>query len=208
MPKSKSKFKEYFSLTRTQQIMFGVFLVLFSIIIFSSLVSYFSTWRADQSELTEFFDKGVDSINIASKFGAIISHLLIYLMFGISSFIIPILLFISGLTLFVNADLSKLYKRWFWGILTMIWFSLFFGYYSTNYIYSGSIGFEVNEFLKIYIGDIGIISILIFGLLAYIVIRIKVTPELVFEFIKKLYPKVKKELIDENQTNSNELNLS
>ena len=90
----------------------------------------------------------------------------------------------------------------------MIWFSLFFGYYSTNYIYSGSIGFEVNEFLKIYIGDIGIISILIFGLLAYIVIRIKVTPELVFEFIKKLYPKVKKELIDENQTNSNELNLS
>jgi len=208
MPKSKSKFKEYFSLTRTQQIMFGVFLVLFSIIIFSSLVSYFSKWRADQSELTEFFDKGVDSINIASKFGAIISHLLIYLMFGISSFIIPILLFISGLTLFVNADLSKLYKRWFWGILTMIWFSLFFGYYSTNYIYSGSIGFEVNEFLKIYIGDIGIISILIFGLLAYIVIRTKVTPELVFEFIKKLYPKVKKELIDENQTNSNELNLS
>ena len=90
----------------------------------------------------------------------------------------------------------------------MIWFSLFFGYYSTNYIYSGSIGFEVNEFLKIYIGDIGIISILIFGLLAYIVIRIKVTPELVFEFIKKLYPKVKKELIDENQTNSNELKLS
>mgnify|MGYP000362419437 CR=1 FL=1 len=119
MPKSKSKFKEYFSLTRTQQIMFGVFLVLFSIIIFSSLVSYFSTWRADQSELTEFFDKGVDSINIASKFGAIISHLLIYLMFGISSFIIPILIFsIINIIDHQPAHLSKTFTTTvFWNII-------------------------------------------------------------------------------------------
>ncbi|MEJ6698939.1 MAG: DNA translocase FtsK 4TM domain-containing protein, partial [Flavobacteriaceae bacterium] len=150
----------------------------------------------------------VDSVNIASKFGALISHFLIYLMFGVSSFIFPLLLFISGLTLFVNADLTKLNKRWFWGILIMIWFSLFFGHYSTNYIYSGSIGFEVNEFLKIYIGDIGIVLILIFGFLTYIVVRLKVTPEKVFEFFKKLYPKVKKDLIDENQTESIKVDLS
>ena len=208
MSKTKSKLKGYFSLSRTQQIMFGVFLVLFSIIIFSSLISYFGTWRADQSELTQFFNKDVDSINIASKFGALISHFLIYLMFGVSSFILPILLFISGLTLFVNADLAKLFKRWFWGILIMIWFSLFFGYYSTNYIYSGSIGFEVNEFLKIYIGEIGIVSLLIFGLVTYIVVRLKVTPEKVFEFFKKLYPKVKSELIEDTQATAVEVDLS
>ena len=72
----------------------------------------------------------------------------------------------------------------------------------------GSIGFEVNEFLKIYIGDIGIVSILIFGLLSYIVVRLKVTPEKVFEFFNKLYPKVKKDLIDENQTESIKVDLS
>ena len=208
MSKTKSKLKEYFSLSRTQQIMFGVFLVLFSIIIFSSLISYFGTWRSDQSELIQFFDKDVDSVNIASKFGALISHFLIYLMFGVSSFILPILLFISGLTLFVNADLAKLYNRWFWGILIMIWISLFFGYYSSNYIYSGSIGFEVNEFLKIYIGEIGIVSILIFGLLTYLVVRLKVTPEKVVDFFKKMYPKVKSELIDENQINPIQVDLS
>ena len=71
MSKAKSKLKRYFSLSRTQQIMFGVFLVLFSIIIFSSLISYFGTWRADQSELTQFFNKDVDSINIASKLSLI-----------------------------------------------------------------------------------------------------------------------------------------
>jgi len=90
----------------------------------------------------------------------------------------------------------------------MIWFSLFFGYYSTNYIYSGSIGFEVNEFLKIYIGEIGIVSLLIFGLVTYIVVRLKVTPEKVFEFFKKLYPKVKSELIEDTQATTVEVDLS
>ncbi|MDB9853461.1 DNA translocase FtsK, partial [Flavobacteriaceae bacterium] len=58
------------------------------------------------------------------------------------------------------------------------------------------------------IGDIGIVSILIFGLLSYIVVRLKVTPEKVFEFFNKLYPKVKKDLIDENQTESIKVDLS
>jgi S-DNA-T family DNA segregation ATPase FtsK/SpoIIIE len=44
--------------------------------------------------------------------------------------------------------------------------------------------------------------------LTYIVVRLKVTPEKVFEFFKKLYPKVKKELIDENQTESIKVDLS
>jgi len=106
--------------------MFGVFLILLSIIVFSSLVSYLETWKADQSELDGFFDKDSETLNIARKFGSIISHLLIYIMFGISSFIFPILLFVSGLTLFVDASTNKLLDKWFWGIIIMLWFSLFF----------------------------------------------------------------------------------
>ena len=110
-------------------------------------------------------------------------------MFGISSFIFPILLFISGLTLFVDANTNKLLDKWFWGIIIMLWFSLFFGHFSSNYIYSGSIGFEINDFLMIYIGQIGIISILIFVLLAYLVFRLKITPEKTYVFLKGLIPK-------------------
>ena len=44
--------------------------------------------------------------------------------------------------------------------------------------------------------------------MTYIVVRLKVTPEKVFEFFKKLYPKVKKDLIDENQTESIKVDLS
>ena len=191
MGKLNNRLKKNFSLTRTQQIMFGVFLILISIIIFSSQISYFNTWRIDQSELSSFFDKTSQTVNIASKFGALISHFLIYMMFGVSSLIFSFLIFVSGLTLFVDANRKKLTERWFWGLIIMIWFSLFFGHFSTNYLYSGTIGYELNEFLNIYIGSIGIISILAFILISFLVIRLNLTPEKIYLFIKKLIPKNK-----------------
>ena len=191
MAKLNNRLKKNFSLTRTQQIMFGVSLILISIIIFSSQISYFNTWRIDQSELSSFFDKTSETVNIASKFGALISHFLIYMMFGVSSLIFSVLIFVSGLTLFVDANRKKLTERWFWGLIIMIWFSLFFGHFSTNYLYSGTIGYELNEFLNIYIGSIGIISILAFILISFLVIRLNITPEKIYLFIKKLIPKNK-----------------
>jgi S-DNA-T family DNA segregation ATPase FtsK/SpoIIIE len=112
-------------------------------------------------------------------------------MFGVSSIIFSVLIFVSGLTLFVDANRKKLTERWFWGLIIMIWFSLFFGHFSTNYLYSGTIGYELNEFLNIYIGSIGIISILAFILISYLVIRLNITPEKIYLFIKKLIPKNK-----------------
>jgi S-DNA-T family DNA segregation ATPase FtsK/SpoIIIE len=152
--------------------------------------------------LNSFFDRTSETINVASKFGALISHFLIYVMFGVSSFIFPLLLFISGLTFFVNANRKKLVERWFWGIIIMLWLSLLFGHFSTNYIYSGTIGYELNEFLIIYIGNIGVISTLLFILLSYLVIRLKITPENTFSFIKSIIPKFNK--IKESSTEKND----
>ena len=202
MTKIYNRLKIFFRVSRSQQIMFGVFLILLSIIVFSSLVSYLETWKADQSELDSFFDKDSETLNIARKFGSIISHLLIYIMFGISSFIFPILLFVSGLTLFVDASTNKLLDKWFWGIIIMLWFSLFFGHFSSNYIYSGSIGYEINKVLMVYIGKIGIISILVFVLLSYIVLRLKITPEKTFIFIKSLIPNSDSNSKDNNDESS------
>ena len=85
---NKENRKTLFTLSRSQQIMLGVFLILISIIIFASLLSYFNSWRADQSEIESFFNKEAETINIAKKFGALISHFLIYKTFGIASFIV------------------------------------------------------------------------------------------------------------------------
>jgi S-DNA-T family DNA segregation ATPase FtsK/SpoIIIE len=171
--------------------MLGVFLILFSILTFASLLSYFNTWRIDQSDLENFFDKDIDSVNIAKKFGAILSHFLIYRMFGIASFIFSILLLITGLSYFVGANSKKLINKWIWGVLMIIWFSFFFGHFFENKLLAGSIGYEMTEFISIYIGEIGIISILVFGLFTYLVVRIKLTPEKTYNWLKKLWLKNK-----------------
>ena len=184
---NKENRKTLFTLSRSQQIMLGVFLILISIIIFASLLSYFNSWRADQSEIESFFNKEAETINVAKKFGALISHFLIYKTFGIASFIISFLLFISGLSYFVGADSSKLINKWTWGFLATIWFSLFFGYFFTNPILGGAVGFEITDFITIYTGDIGVITLLVFGFISFIVLKIKLTPEIMYDTLKKYF---------------------
>ena len=206
---NKEKIKNLFTLSRGQQIMIGVFLILFSIIVFASLLSYFNTWRADQSEIESFFNKNSETLNIAKKFGASISHFLIYKMFGVASFMFSILLFITGLSYFVGADSKNLLNKWIWGLLITIWFSLFFGYFFTNQILAGAIGFEMTEFISIYTGEIGVLSLLIFGFISFIVIRIKITPEIVYDSIKKylVSKKIKTSEFQEDDNNSVSLNI-
>ena len=201
MAKSNTKlnFNETFTLSRSHQIMLGVFLILFSILTFASLLSYFNTWRVDQSDIENFFNKEVNSINVAKKFGAILSHFLIYRMFGIASFIFSILLLITGLSYFVGANSKKLINKWIWGVLIMIWFSIFFGYFFSNKLLGGSIGYELSEFISIYVGVIGVISILVFGLFSYLVIRINLTPEKVFSWTKSLLIKNKNSFNNEDE---------
>ena len=73
----------------------------------------------------------------------------------------------------------------------LIWFSFFFGHFFENKLLAGSIGYEMTEFISIYIGEIGIISILVFGLFTYLVVRIKLTPEKTYNWLKKLWLKNK-----------------
>src|SRR5690606_37176297 len=80
--------------------------------------------------------------------------------------------------LFVGLPLKKLNNRWFWGMLTSIWLAIFFGFFAeTAPILGGDIGFEMNDFLRAYIGKIGIGLLLFFVLVIYLVSRLGVTPE-------------------------------
>ena len=206
---NKEKSKKLFKLSRGQQIMLGVFLILLSIIIFASLTSYFNTWRTDQSELDSFFDRDVETINIAKKFGAQISHFLMYKMFGLSSYIFSFLLFISGLSYFVGANPNKLIGKWIWGILITIWFSLFFGYFFTNQMLGGAIGLEITDFISIYTGDIGVLLILIFGFVSFIVLKIKLTPEKTYQWFKEKFKvnSEKNEIIPNDESKIDDLDI-
>ena len=171
-PSSNPKIK------RQRQVIIGGGLILISFLLFISFVSYLTNWKEDYSSLNSFFDRSVEVQNILSKTGLFISHLFIYHGVGLASFIIIYLLIISGFKLFFDKKNNTLIVKWSWGILHTIWLTIATGYFiPSEPLYSGIIGYEINKFLIDYIGRIGILSVLVFFFLCFIVFQLGWTPE-------------------------------
>ncbi|MBC8757205.1 DNA translocase FtsK 4TM domain-containing protein [Kordia sp. YSTF-M3] len=189
VPKFK---KPDFTLTRQHKIVLGSLLMLFAIALFIAFISFFFTWKMDQSELGQL-DRISETQNWMQKFGANISHFFIYKGFGIASIIFSVLLFRSGLNLFLSSQ-KKLFNNWFWGCIIVIWVSIFSGFFFSSLpLLGGTIGYEINSFLQDYIGGIGIGLLLLFGAITYAVVRLKLTPENVTEYFKKKSEAIKED---------------
>jgi len=172
----------------------GVFLALFSVFLLVSFISFFSNWQADQSQLDVFADRASNSKNLLGKIGAQISHFFIYRGFGLAAFILPVLLFLTGIVAVFHLPLKQIRKIWFWGIINMFWIALAIGFFfKEKPLFAGVVGFEINDYLNDFIGRIGVFLILLFSLFTYIISRLKLTPEI----LKGKLPKRKeKELGD------------
>ena len=176
---------------RQLQTVIGSFLILFSLFLFVAFISFFFHWQQDLSIINEFTNSNAKGENLLGKVGAILSNLFIYKGVGIGAFIIPYLLFISGLFWMFRTKLSKVISSYNWGLLSMLWISITFGFFETSSnILSGTIGYEVNEYLQLFIGKTGLGIILFFLLTAYITIRFKITPEVILNRIKSKKPEI------------------
>jgi S-DNA-T family DNA segregation ATPase FtsK/SpoIIIE len=192
--KNASKTKFSWKLSNQQKLVFGSLLIILGVLLFVSFLSFLFTGKADQSIISEFPDRRQEAQNWAKLVGAQLSDFFIMRGFGIASFILSGLLFLSGVYVALNLNKSALLKHWIWGLLTMIWFSVFFGFFTHKYDYLGGVvGFEINHLLQDYIGMIGTILVLSFGLVTYAAIRFKVTGEQIVGWFKS----AKKELSDE-----------
>ena len=168
------------------KVVLGYILLFISIILFSSFISYMFNWKVDQSNVNSLFDRDVQVENILGKVGASISHFFIFKLFGIGSFVIPIILFISSYFILFNKKISQLIKNINWLLVLMIWTIIFSGYISNYYpLQTGIKGFELNSLLKAYIGDTGIIIILSFILLTSAAILWNLTPNSFLNLFKK-----------------------
>ena len=175
---NKSKFK----------VVFGYILLFLSLVLFTSFISYIFNWKIDQSNVDMIFDKDVEVENLLGKTGAYISHLFIYKLFGVSSFILPIILFVSSYYILFNKKIFDLFGKINWLLLLLIWTTILSGYLRSYFpVQSGIVGFEVNLFLESYIGRIGILLILTFLFIISIAILFNVTPSGTLNLITNLF---------------------
>jgi S-DNA-T family DNA segregation ATPase FtsK/SpoIIIE len=163
---------------RQRQILLGGFLMGLALLLALSFTSFYFTWQADQSTLGAFTDPSISSQNIFNKLGALISHFFVYQLFGVGAYVLAYLVLMTGVSLFFNRPKDQLLNRWSWGLIHMLWLSLFFGFfYNSAPLLSGTIGFEVHAFLTAYIGTLGLVLILFLMGLSILVLRWKLTPE-------------------------------
>ena len=185
-PARKPAKKFSFKLNRQQKIMLGSFLFLLGIALFFSLVSYFFTWQADQSVLEEISQREAQADNWLNKFGAGIGHVMVYEGFGIAAFILTVLISLTGYYYFFDKPKKSLRSYWLWGIPVMIWVSVFFGFFAHKLpLLAGTVGFELNDFLQDYLGLAGAILLMLFFAIAYMVLRLRLTPEMAQGYLKR-----------------------
>jgi len=186
-----------FAPSRQHKITLGVLLVLLAIALAVSFASYFVNGKVDQSEINDFTNRDSEVQNWLGKFGAFLSDFFIYKGFGVASFLFVRLLFLTGAYLVLDLAVSKLKKTWFWDIFAIIILSILFGFFSQSLPeLGGIIGYEMNLFSQDYIGKTGTLLALLFGVVIYLIFKIKVSPDK----IKNAFESTKKEINDDLKT--------
>jgi len=186
------------SLSKQQKVLIGSFLFFLGLALLFSFVSYFFSWKADQSAVGLLSDRELQTENWLNKFGTNVGHFFVYDGFGISALIVAFLITLTGIYYFFDYSKKRLAFFWFWGLLVMTWISVFFGFFAAkSTLLSGVMGFEINDILQDYLGFIGTILLLSFLLIVYLVVRVKVTPDKVIAVFKSTKEEIAKDFIPE-----------
>lgn len=141
----------------------GAVLLLLSVYLFISCLSYLFSWKADQDLLMSnsffdfiFRDPDIEVKNWLGKFGAWISHLIIYKWFGIASFAFSFLLFLTGVRFLLNIRLLPLRRTYLVTFIGILWFSIFLGLPTSKISYlGGTFGFVAKQWLVSIFGLFG-----------------------------------------------------
>ncbi|KUJ62015.1 cell division protein FtsK [Flavobacteriaceae bacterium CRH] len=183
--------------TKQQRFVVGCLLILFSIALLVAFISFYvnGQWQLDQSAVGQLDDRSEVVQNWLGKFGAFLADLIVYKGFGIASFILVRLFFLTGMFLALELSLRKLKNIWFWDLFAIIILSVLFGFFATSAPeLGGTIGYELNLFSQDYIGKTGTLLSLLFGLIVYLIFKIKLSPEKIQSYFDSTKKEFKSEL--------------
>jgi S-DNA-T family DNA segregation ATPase FtsK/SpoIIIE len=174
----------------------GLFLVLMSVVLLLSFISYLFNWKKvdtiswseafkyifNKNE-EEFSDIGLNPIGLV---GTLLSKYVIKNGFGIASFVLVLMFFTFGIKFLLKVAVLPIGKTTRISILALIWISMAFGFVfgeSNNLaILGGRFGADTNKWLAQTIGKTGTGILLLFVLLSFLIINF----DLKFDFLKNL----------------------
>jgi DNA segregation ATPase FtsK/SpoIIIE, S-DNA-T family len=187
--------KKSFKITRQHKMLFGALLVLIAIAMLLSFISFFIYGQEDQSAVDALTDRSEATHNWLGKFGAALANFFIYRGFGAASFLFVKLFFLTGAFLVLDVPLRKLKNIWFWDLFIVVLLSVLFGFFANELpVLGGIVGYEMNLFLQDYLGKTGTMLLLVFGIVIYLIFKIRISPETVKSFFERTKKQVNDDL--------------
>lgn len=125
---------------------FGILLLLFSLVAFISILSFWFTHTADQ----EYVQPGSDTQpgNWCRGLGAYLAHFCCDATFGLFAIGIPFLTFLYGVRLTFEKTLLPLFRTTVTTLLTMVWLSMFLAFF---FVKKGEV--DINSFPSGFFGN-------------------------------------------------------
>ncbi|MEO6901864.1 MAG: DNA translocase FtsK [Bacteroidia bacterium] len=150
----------------------GLTLLLASVYLTIAFTSYFFTWEADQDKvLGDLFVSDFQVTNWLGKFGALISHIFLYKWFGISSYLIAFLAFITGLRIAFNLSFLNINKAYIYSLFIVVFISITLAYiFSDSLFYlGGAFGYTISSKMNNVLGFMGTGLFLFFTFMVFLV---------------------------------------
>lgn len=177
-PGSSKKFEEGLPISNKKQVL-GFFLILFSLLIILSIVSYSASdeSRLESVNLVDIFKKqnlteNYNTSNLLGVIGVVISGFFVNATFGYFSIIMPLILIMFGVQMMRRRSIFDLLQTSVYLILLMIFTASLFGMFRTTlgvdripYTLVGTSGEYIASVAALLLGTMGA-YILLFGLVA------------------------------------------
>lgn len=164
----------------------GFFLIVLSLFLFTSFISYLFTGKSDQSVIqaimdSSIIDSGYETRNWLGLGGAVTSHYMVFRWMGISAFFVPPLLFLVGFRLSFQRELLPTFSAFILLLFAGLWLSLLLGYLTHSIagvnevsFLSGGLGYELARLADGLLGW-GTFLFLILSLFIFIIYFFNVT---------------------------------
>ncbi len=154
----------------------GISIVLVSIYLTIAFTSYFFTWQTDQDQVLEFstsilFNGDIVVSNWLGRLGALVANAFFYWGFGVASIFFVIIFFKLGFTILFKGSMRKFFNFLIYALYGIAFVSIVleFVFKDSSFSWGGVFGEATNIWLSNFIGDIGLLLLLIFAIITFVI---------------------------------------
>lgn len=164
----------------------GIFFLFASVYLLLAFISFYLNWFGELTD--DYFgdlpvrlvltDKGLQISNWMGNLGAFLSQLLVKEGFGIGAFFIAFLSFLIGFRLVFKRNILTGWGVWKYAVMSLLWLPLLMVVFFPNHPFNtlgGLVGMFVMEYLSAVLGQPGMLMVLIFILVVFIIWTFAIT---------------------------------